>query len=206
MPVIVSLAIYNASEDTGLICFRCQEKISHGERYHHWGIQSDKEFAQCSFHRAPTKKLVGLTVLYSYGFSDTWVSAGIVRINRVDRRGKILNPASASYLGLNQIFELYENPSKELVTKLIEDNVKPNPYWLNKAEEELQASQVIEGVDGIRRGARVLGLGRSCSECGVAESEMVAKNPKYTLCRGVCVVCYRKIYRKKVTHENNHPI
>ncbi len=201
MPVSVKLSIYNKDEEDALICFRCQEKIDHGERHYHWGIQSEKEFVQCSFHRAPTKKLVGLTVLYSFGYIETSVGAASFRINQVDRRGNILNPASPSYLLLDQIFMLYEDPSRDLVSRLISENLNKNKYWLSKAEEELKIKEVDQGSDGIRRGARVLSLDRHCNECGVSESEMVAKNPKYTLCRGVCVVCYRKLYRKKASNE-----
>jgi hypothetical protein len=203
MPVSVKLEIFNKDVDDSLVCFRCQEKISHGERHYFWGIQYDKEFVQCSFHRAPTKKLVGLTVLRSYGYEDTWSTSSLFKINQVDGRGKILNPATPSFLMLDQIFELYENPSKDLVDKLITENLKKNRYWVNKAEEELKVKEVAQGDDGIRRGARVLGLDRHCTNCGVAESDMVAKNPKYTLCRGVCVVCYRKLYRKtNAIHDN----
>lgn len=201
MPVTIKLSIYDKDEEDTLLCFRCQEKISHGERHYHWGIKSEKEFAQCSFHRAPTKKLVGLTVLYSYGYRDTWSTQSIFKINQINLRGKILNPFSPSFLMLDQIFELYENPSQELVERLITENRHKNPYWKEKAEEEIKVKEVEQGTDGIRRGARVLGLDRHCSNCGVAESEMVAKNPKYTLCRDVCVVCYRKLYRKKIGNE-----
>lgn len=198
MPVKVSLAKHDSDEEEGRICYRCQEKLKHGERYYHWGIQFEKEYVQCSFHRAPTKKLVGLSVLHSYGFEDTWSLSNLFKINKTNRRGKILNPATPSYLTLDQIFQLYETPTKELVTELVENNLHKNRYWAEKAEEEVRTKEITQGDDGIRRGARVLSLERNCSECGVSEAEMVAKNPKYTLCRGVCVVCYRKLYRKKV--------
>jgi hypothetical protein len=196
MPVKVSTDIFDSDNESLPPCFRCQEKIKHGERHFHWGVQFDKEFVQCSFHRAPTKKLVGLTVLYSFGFQDTFETNQFIRISRVNRRGKILNPASPSYLTLSHIFELYENPSKELANKLVDENTQENHYWAEKAKEEIRTKEVTQGNDGIRRGARVLGLERYCSECGVSEAEMVSRNPKYTLCRGVCVVCYRKLFRK----------
>lgn len=206
MPVTVKVDLCNSDEES-LICFRCQEKVHNGERHFHWGIQFEKEFVQCSFHRAPTKKLVGLTVFQSYGYVDTFSIEAWTKINKVNRRGKVLNPASASYLTLEQIFEVYENPSKELVDKLVNENMHVNTYWTDKALEELKAKEVTIGKDGIARGARVLGLERNCSECGISEAEMVAKNPRYTLCRGVCVVCYRKLYRKKEpTRENSHQI
>jgi len=200
MPVTVKLDICDKSVEK-LRCFRCQEDIMHGERHHHWGIRYDKEFVQCSFHRAPTKLLVGLTVLYSYGYKDTWGvhlngETKIAKINKVDIRDRVLNPATPSFLTVAQIFELYENPSEELVNRLIEENLHVNKGMKEKAEEELRVKEVVVGDDGIRRGVRVLGLGRHCSECSVSEAEMVAKNPKYTLCRGVCVVCYRRLYRK----------
>lgn len=212
MPVTVKMGICDTTEES-LICFRCFEKIMHGERHHYWGIKVDKEFVQCSFHRAPTKLLVGLTVLYAFGYKDTWgVSlkgeTRLVRVNRVNLRDKVLNPATPSFLTLEQIFELYENPSEELVTKLIDENMHVNKGMEKKAEEELRVKTVEAGDDGIRRGARVLSLDRHCAECGVSEAEMVAKNPKYTLCRGVCVVCYRRIYRKSSNkpRENSNPI
>ncbi len=200
MAVIVKMALCDTAEEK-LICFRCHEDIRHGERHHYWGIKVEKEFVQCSFHRAPTKLLVGLTVLYAFGYQDTHgVSlrgeTKLVRINRVNRREKILNPATPSWLRLDQIFELYEDPTEANVTRLIDENMHVNKGMPKKAEEELRTKEVVAGEDGIRRGARVLSLGRSCAECGVTEEEMVAKNPKYTLCRGVCVVCYRRIYRK----------
>lgn len=200
MPVIVKLDICDTSVEK-LRCFRCQEDVRHGERHHHWGIKYDKEFVQCSFHRTPTKLLVGLTVLYAYGYQDTWGvhlngETKLAKINKVNLRGKVLNPATPSYLTLSQIFELYENPSEELVTKLIDENVHVNRFLEKQAEEELRVKEVVSGEDGIRRGARVLGLDRHCDKCGISEAEMVEKNPKYTLCRGVCVVCYRKLFRK----------
>lgn len=198
MPITVKLEILDTDKEDTPICFRCQEKVKHGERHYFWGVQFDKEYVQCSFHRAPTKKLVGLTVLYSYGYQDTFETKDWIKINQINRRGKVLNPASPSYLTLAQVFELYENPSKELVNKLIDDTRHKNPYWMDKADEEVRAKEVKQGEDGIRRGARVLGLERNCNECGISEAEMVSRNPKYTLCRGVCVVCYRKLYRKKV--------
>jgi hypothetical protein len=37
---------------------------------------------------------------------------------------------------------------------------------------------------------------RICSECGVKESETLAKNPRYSFCKGKCVNCYGKTERK----------
>jgi hypothetical protein len=37
---------------------------------------------------------------------------------------------------------------------------------------------------------------RHCSNCGVSEKEMLEKNPRYSLCKGVCVKCYSKLFRK----------
>lgn len=196
MPVIVKMEIFNQDVEISMTCFRCSEKLKHGERYYHWGIQFEKEFIQCSFHMVPTKKLVGLTVLYSYGYSNTWSSSELIKINKVNKRDKILNPATPSFLTLTEIFELYENPFLATVEKVITENIHENRLWKSKAEEELKSKDIDTGKDGIRRGIRVLGLERNCSNCGVSEAEMVRKNPKYTLCRGVCVVCYRKIYRK----------
>ena len=197
-PVTVTLAIHNTDTEDSLICFKCQERLKHGERYHHWGIQFEKEFVQCSFHRVPTKKLIGLTVLYSFGFEDTWSTSTTFRISRVNRRGKILNPATPSYFSLAHLFELYETPTKQNVARLIDAHCIANPLWPTKAEAEFLTKEINKGEDGIRRGVRVLTLERSCTNCGVSEAVTVAKNPKYTLCRGVCVVCYRKLYRKKV--------
>jgi hypothetical protein len=39
---------------------------------------------------------------------------------------------------------------------------------------------------------------RYCKECGVKESVMLEKNPRYSLCKGLCVNCYGK-QRKKTT-------
>jgi hypothetical protein len=206
MPVTVKMGMFNLDEDDTLICFRCSEKLRHGERYCHWGIQFEKEFVQCSFHRTPTKKLVGLTVLYSYGFRDTWSGSELIKINKVDRRDKILNPATPSWLRIEQTFELYETPTQENVEKLISENLHENRYWKNKAEEELKSKDVAAGNDGIRRGARVLSLDRNCSNCGVSEGEMVKKNPRYTLCRGLCVVCYRQLIRKPKLQTNKGEI
>lgn len=193
--------IFNKGEEETRFCYRCHEELSNGERHIHWGIQFEKEFVQCSFHRSPTKVQVGITVLYSYGFVDTFqFTQGEIqyyKINKSNRRGKILNPATPSYITAEQMLELYENPTAELVTKLVEENLKANRYWKDKAEEELKTKEIVPGDDGIRRGIRVLSLDRICSNCGVPEAEMVAKNPRYTLCRGVCVVCYRQMYRKK---------
>lgn len=207
MPVTVKRDQFNRDEDDLMVCFLCSEKLRHGERYIHWGIQFEKEFVQCSFHRAPTKTQIGISVLESYGFANTFHinenGSKLYKINKSNRRGKILNPASPSWLSVGDLISLYENPSGELVTKLIDENLHENKYWKDKAEEELKAKEATAGKDGIRRGVRVLGLERSCSECGVTEAEMVAKNPRYTLCRGVCVVCYRKMYRKNPNVQNN---
>lgn len=201
MPVTLKMDLFNKGEEETRFCWKCHEELQNGERHIYWGIQFEKEFVQCSFHRQPTKVEVGLSVLISYGFIDTFkfVQGEITyyKINKTNRRGKILNPATPSYISAEQMLELYENPSAELVVKLVEENLKPNKYWKDKAEEELKSKEVETGKDGIRRGARVLSLERNCKECGVSEAEMVAKNPKYTLCRGVCVVCYRRLYRKK---------
>lgn len=37
---------------------------------------------------------------------------------------------------------------------------------------------------------------RICSVCGVKESETLAKNPRYSFCKGKCVNCYGKTERK----------
>lgn len=205
MPVVIRQALFDKGTEEQLFCCLCEEKLKHGERYLYWGIQSEKEFVQCSFHRAPTKIKIGLTVLYSFGYSETQVlpKEQLYKISKVDRRGKILNPATPSWLNSNQLIELYENPSNELVVKLIEENLHENRYWQSKAEEELKTKETPVGDDGIRRGIRVLSLDRTCSNCGVTEAEMVAKNPRYTLCRGVCVVCYRKMFRGKTSVPNN---
>lgn len=201
MPVTLKMDLFNKGEEETRFCWRCHEELQDRERHVYWGIQFEKEFVQCSFHRQPTKVQVGLSVLYSYGFVDTFQinHEGIqfYKINKTNRREKILNPATPSFLTAEHMLELYENPSAELVVKFIEENLKPNRYWKGKVEEELKSKEVETGKDGIRRGARVLSLERNCNECGVSEAEMVAKNPKYTLCRGVCVVCYRRMYRKK---------
>jgi hypothetical protein len=39
---------------------------------------------------------------------------------------------------------------------------------------------------------------RICSECGIKESETLAKNPRYSFCKGKCVNCYGKTERKSV--------
>ena len=39
---------------------------------------------------------------------------------------------------------------------------------------------------------------RICSECGIKESETLAKNPRYSFCKGKCVNCYGKTERKTV--------
>lgn len=202
MPVTLKMDLFNKGEEETRFCWVCHEEIQNGERHIYWGIQFEKEFVQCSFHRQPTKVQVGLSVLHSYGFVDTFQinheGTQFYKINKTNRRGKILNPATPSFLTAEHMLELYENPAAELVVKFVEENLKPNRYWKGKVEEELKSKEVETGKDGIRRGARVLSLERNCNECGVSEAEMVAKNPKYTLCRGVCVVCYRKMYRKKV--------
>jgi hypothetical protein len=207
MPVTLKIAIFNKGEEETRFCWLCHEELSNGERHVYWGIQFEKEFVQCSFHRTPTMVQVGLSVLYSYGFVDTFrMKQGEIqyfKINKTNRREKILNPATPSFITAEQMLELYESPTSELVTKLINENLHPNKYWKDKAEDELKTKEVSAGDDGIRRGARVLSLDRNCSECNVSEAEMVAKNPRYTLCRGVCVVCYRRLYRKKANAITN---
>jgi len=37
---------------------------------------------------------------------------------------------------------------------------------------------------------------RICSVCGIQESETLAKNPRYSFCKGKCVNCYGKTERK----------
>lgn len=37
---------------------------------------------------------------------------------------------------------------------------------------------------------------RICRNCGVQESETLAKNPRYSFCKGLCVNCYGKLERK----------
>jgi hypothetical protein len=199
MPVTVRQALFDKDTEGQSFCYLCEQKLNQGERHLFWGIHSDKQFVLCSFHRAPTKIKIGLTVLYSFGYTETQVlpQTQLYKISKVDKRGKILNPATPSWLNVDQLIALYENPSSELVSKLIDENLHENRYWKSKSEEELKTKEVTPGEDGIRRGIRVLGLERTCSECGVTEAEMVAKNPRYTLCRGVCVVCYRKMYRGK---------
>jgi hypothetical protein len=39
---------------------------------------------------------------------------------------------------------------------------------------------------------------RICSVCGIKESETLAKNPRYSFCKGKCVNCYGKTERKTV--------
>lgn len=36
---------------------------------------------------------------------------------------------------------------------------------------------------------------RVCAACGTTEAEFLAKNPRYSLCQGVDVLCYRKGHR-----------
>src|SRR5262245_49478739 len=134
MPIICKMEILDDESD-GLICYLCQEKVQYRERYIHWGVQFEREFVQCGFHRAPTKIRVGLTVLNSYGFADTFslTKDGELhyKINKMER-GTILNPATPSWLSTTQVISLYENPSIELVTKLIDENLHSNAYWESK--------------------------------------------------------------------------
>lgn len=37
---------------------------------------------------------------------------------------------------------------------------------------------------------------RICRNCGIKESETLAKNPRYSFCKGLCVNCYGKLERK----------
>ena len=39
---------------------------------------------------------------------------------------------------------------------------------------------------------------RICKNCGIKESETLAKNPRYSFCKGLCVNCYGKLERKTV--------
>jgi hypothetical protein len=39
---------------------------------------------------------------------------------------------------------------------------------------------------------------RICKNCGIKESETLAKNPRYSFCKGLCVNCYGKLERKQV--------
>lgn len=39
---------------------------------------------------------------------------------------------------------------------------------------------------------------RICSVCGISEAETLAKNPRYSFCKGKCVHCYGKTERKNV--------
>ena len=42
---------------------------------------------------------------------------------------------------------------------------------------------------------------RICSVCGIKESETLAKNPRYSFCKGKCVNCYGKTERKSTKPE-----
>lgn len=198
MPVKITAKVHDGSDK--LYCYRCLEPIKDGERYLSWTV-NDYEYVQCSYHRSPTKVYIGLSVLQAFGYTEQPLGSRMWRINRVNGRGTVLNPATPSYLNLEQVLSLYETPERSLVETLIEENFHINQYMKLQAEEEIRESTVTEDAQGIRRGARVLGKGRSCSNCGVSEAEMVAKNPRYTLCRGVCVVCYRKMFRGKKTEN-----
>lgn len=57
------------------------------------------------------------------------------------------------------------------------------------------AAVVTRGVLPDAFGNNVKGE-RICSECGIKESETLAKNPRYSFCKGKCVNCYGKTERK----------
>lgn len=46
---------------------------------------------------------------------------------------------------------------------------------------------------------------RTCNQCGVLEAETLAKNPKYSFCKGICVFCYNKNRSKRNRSENEKP-
>jgi hypothetical protein len=76
-----------------------------------------------------------------------------------------------------------------------------------EAAAKLEASGIepiapIEPVTTNKRGVLPDAFGntvkgeRICSVCGIKESETLAKNPRYSFCKGKCVNCYGKTERK----------
>ncbi len=66
--------------------------------------------------------------------------------------------------------------------------------------EPVKAVGATRGVLPDKFGNNVKGE-RICSECGIKESETLAKNPRYSFCKGKCVNCYGKTERKTTKPE-----
>jgi hypothetical protein len=65
------------------------------------------------------------------------------------------------------------------------------------APVEVKKTEGTRGVIPDQFGNNVKGE-RICSVCGIKESETLAKNPRYSFCKGKCVNCYGKTERKTV--------
>lgn len=65
------------------------------------------------------------------------------------------------------------------------------------APVEPTKAQATRGVLPDAFGNNVKGE-RICKNCGIKEAETLAKNPRYSFCKGLCVNCYGKIERKSV--------
>lgn len=86
----------------------------------------------------------------------------------------------------------------------------PQPVAENnfaKAAENLEAQGIepvapVEATTTNKRGVIPDQFGnnikgeRICKNCGIKESETLAKNPRYSFCKGLCVNCYGKLERK----------
>lgn len=181
-----------------MVCVRCLEKIKPEENYIHWSVtpDSDHEFIWCWRHNNPTKLQVAMSVFEAFGYDVQAVGNKTYKVHRINLRQQVTNPASPSFISLSDLMSFYEEPLQSRLLQLIKEKRVPNKYMMEQAKAEI-AEEDLDSSDGIRRGARVLGKDRHCSECGISEKETIAQNPKYTLCRRVCVKCYRKLFRGK---------
>lgn len=100
---------------------------------------------------------------------------------------------------------------EEIITETVveETQVEVTPNNFTVAAEKLEAVGIepialVEPATTNKRGVIPDQFGnnvkgeRICKNCGIKESETLAKNPRYSFCKGLCVNCYGKLERKTV--------
>lgn len=121
-------------------------------------------------------------------------------MSKFKNRQKARENESASEAVASEVVEEIKETVAETLTE-VSNNFADAAAKIEEAGGDATPSTVepvttnARGVIPDQFGNNVKGS-RVCSNCGILESEMLAKNPRYSLCKGVCVNCYGKLFRK----------
>lgn len=104
--------------------------------------------------------------------------------------------------------QISEQSAEETSVETKADESAPGNNFAEAAEKiEAAGGELVPPIEAVttkKRGVIPDQFGnnvkgeRICRNCGIKESETLAKNPRYSFCKGLCVNCYGKLERKTV--------